>query len=50
MKGLNLQRENTAVIKAYTNTNASIVMLPRATRMYIAAGPPCENEYQAVDV
>ncbi|MEJ2639326.1 MAG: C45 family autoproteolytic acyltransferase/hydrolase [Desulfosarcinaceae bacterium] len=27
-------------------TNASIVMLPREGRMFVAAGPPCENDYQ----
>jgi hypothetical protein len=33
-----------------SHTNASIVMLPREGRMIVAAGPPCENDNQPLDV
>jgi isopenicillin-N N-acyltransferase like protein len=33
-----------------SHSNASILMLPREGRLFVAAGPPCENDYQSFRV
>jgi hypothetical protein len=33
-----------------SHSNASIIMLPREGRIFVAAGPPCENDYESFQV